>query len=59
MPSPPPSIIAGPPMATVDPSVAMITSQQASSAVLPAKQRPFVTPTNGTCPLSLENWVNV
>ena len=59
MPTPPPSIIAGPPIAMVEPSVAMITSQQASRAVLPAKQRPLLTPISGTRPLSLENRVNV
>ena len=37
-PRPPPSIIAGPPMPMFEPSVAMITSQQPSSAALPAKQ---------------------
>ena len=59
IPSPPPSIIAGPPMATVVPSVAIITSQQATSAVLPANVRPLITVINGTRPLNLENWVNV
>ena len=39
-PSPPPSIMAGPPMPMLEPAVAMITSQQPSSAALPAKQRP-------------------
>ena len=38
VPSPPPSIIAGPPMPMFESSVAMITSQQPSSAALPAKQ---------------------
>ena len=33
--------------------VAMITSQQPSSAALPAKQRPDTTPTVGTSPDSL------
>ena len=37
-PSPPPSIIAGPPMPMFESSVAMTTSQQPSSAALPAKQ---------------------
>ena len=59
MPSPPPSIIAGPPIAIVESSVAMITSQQASSAVLPAKQRPEVTPTVGTSALSFDHCVKV
>ena len=43
----------------VDASVAMITSQQASRAVLPAKQRPLFTPTRGMSPESFENWVKV
>ena len=34
------------------PRVAMITSQQPSSAALPAKQRPATMPTTGTWPLS-------
>ena len=50
-PRPPPSIIAGPPMPMFESSVAMITSQQPSSAALPAKQRPEVMPTSGTRPL--------
>ncbi len=37
-PSPPPSIIAGPPIPMLESSVAMIASQQPSSAALPAKQ---------------------
>ena len=37
-PSPPPSIIAGPPMPMLESSVAITTSQQPSSAALPAKQ---------------------
>ena len=44
-PSPPPSTIAGPPMPMLLPAVAMITSQQPSSAALPAKQRPATMPT--------------
>ena len=43
-PRPPPSIIAGPPMPMLALSVAMITSQQPSSAALPAKQRPARCP---------------
>ena len=39
-PSPPPSTMAGPPMPMLLSRVAMITSQQPSSAALPAKQRP-------------------
>jgi len=54
-PSPPPSIMAGPPIAMVELAVAMITSQHARRAVLPAKQRPDVIPTSGTRPLSIEN----
>ena len=49
-PSPPPSIIAGPPMPMLASSVAMMTSQQPSSAALPAKQRPEAMPTSGTRP---------
>ena len=51
--------MAGPPMATVVRSVAMITSQQATSAVLPAKVRPLITVTSGTRPESWEKRVNV
>ena len=50
-PSPPPSIIAGPPMPIVASGVAMMTWQQPSSAALPAKQRPDTMPTSGTRPL--------
>ena len=46
-PRPPPSIIAGPPMPMFESAVAMMTSQQPSSAALPAKQRPEVMPTSG------------
>jgi len=46
-------------MASVVRSVAMITSQQATSAVLPAKVRPFTTATSGTSPLNRENCVKV
>jgi hypothetical protein len=58
-PRPPPSIIAGPPMPSVVSFEAMMTSQQPSSAALPAKQRPETTPTNGTRPLSRANWPKV
>ena len=51
-PRPPPSIIAGPPMPMLEFSVAMMTSQQPSSAALPAKQRPETMPTRGARPLS-------
>ena len=37
-PSPPPSIIAGPPMPMFESSVAITTSQQPRIAALPAKQ---------------------
>ncbi len=50
-PRPPPSIIAGPPMPIELSRVAMMTSQQPSSAALPAKQRPATMPTSGTRPL--------
>ena len=50
-PSPPPSIIAGPPMPMFEFAVAITTSQQPSSAALPAKQRPELMPTSGTRPL--------
>ena len=41
-------------MAMVESSVAMMTSQQPRSAVLPAKQRPEVRPTLGTQPDSFD-----
>ena len=44
-PSPPPSIIAGPPMPMLASGVAMIRSEHPSSAALPAKQRPDAMPT--------------
>ncbi len=47
--------MAGPPMPMLLLRVAMMTSQQPSSAALPAKQRPDTTPTSGTRPLSLAN----
>jgi hypothetical protein len=43
--------MAGPPMPMLLERVAMITSQQPSSAALPAKQRPATMPTTGTWPL--------
>jgi hypothetical protein len=46
-------------MAMVVLSVAMITSQQATSAVLPAKQRPLTTPMRGTRPERREKVVKV
>ena len=58
-PRPPPSIIAGPPIATVEPSVAMITSQQASSARVAREAAPVRHATSGISPLSFENCVNV
>ncbi len=46
-------------MPSVEPSVAMITSLHATSAVLPANVRPFTTAISGTSPLSCEKVVNV
>ncbi|MNR62286.1 hypothetical protein D3C85_1842730 [compost metagenome] len=57
-PSPPPSIIAGPAMPMLASRVATITSQQPSSAALPAKQRPAAMPMTGTSPLRLANAAN-
>ena len=54
-PRPPPSIMAGPPMPMLAPSVAMTTSQQPSRAALPAKHRPDAMPTRGTVPLRRAN----
>ena len=51
-PSPPPSIIAGPPMPMFESSVAMTTSHAPSRAALPAKQYPELMATVGTTPLS-------
>ena len=51
--------MAGPAMPMLALAVAMMTSQQASSTALPAKQRPDVMPTVGTSPLSRGNWWNV
>ena len=56
---PPASIMAGPPIAKVVSSVAMITSQHATNAVLPAKHLPDTTPTIGTNPLNCDQVVNV
>jgi hypothetical protein len=42
-------------MPMFEPSVAMTTSQQPSSAALPAKHRPDVMPTSGTSPLRRPN----
>ena len=53
MPIPLASTTAGPLTPMVEFSVAMMTSQQASSVAFPAKQSPVFTPTNGTKPLSL------
>ena len=44
--------MAGPPIPIELPSVAMMTSQQPSSAALPAKHQPEAIPTSGTRPLS-------
>ena len=49
-PSPPPSIMAGPPMPRLASGVAMITSQAPASAALPAKQYPDTMATSGTWP---------
>ena len=49
-PSPPPAIIAGPPMPIEASSVATIRSEQPAMTALPAKQRPFTTATRGTRP---------
>ena len=51
-PRPPPSIIAGPPIAMFVPATPMTTSQQPRMAALPAKQYPAAMPTSGTNPLS-------
>ena len=51
-PSPPPSIIAGPPMPMLASGVAMIRSEHPRSAALPAKQRPEAIPIRGTTPES-------
>ena len=59
LPRPPPSIIAGPPMPIEESAVAMMTSQQPSSAALPAKQRPATTPITGTRPDSRANSTKV
>ena len=57
MPRPPPSIIAGPPTPNEVDAVAMITSQQATITVFPAKVRPLTMPIIGTRPLSWERVV--
>ena len=44
--------MAGPPMPIDEFLVAITTSQQPSSAALPAKQRPELMPTSGATPLS-------
>ena len=52
LPSPPPSIIAGPPMPRAVLSVATIRSAAPASTALPAKQRPETTAIRGTSPES-------
>ena len=52
-PSPPPSIMAGPPIPSELFSVAMMTSAQPARAALPAKQYPETILTSGIWPLSL------
>ena len=47
--------MAGPPMPSEVPGVAMITSQHPRRAALPAKQKPEATPTSGTRPLRAPN----
>ena len=54
-PSPPPSIMAGPPMPMFESAVAMIVSQQPSSAALPAKHLPERCRRCGTTPDSRAN----
>ena len=49
-PSPPPAIIAGPPMPIEASSVATIRSEQPAITALPAKQRPLTTAMRGTTP---------
>jgi len=58
-PSPPPSIIAGPPIPILEFFVAIIVSQHPSNAALPAKQYPETIPTNGDLPLRPANILNV
>ena len=52
VPSPPPSIIAGPPMPRAMFSVATIRSEDPASTALPAKQRPATIAIRGTTPES-------
>ena len=52
VPSPPPSIIAGPPMPSEEPSVATIRSDAPAITALPAKQRPATIAMRGTRPES-------
>ncbi|MOA29788.1 hypothetical protein D3C78_1508260 [compost metagenome] len=58
MPSPPPSIIAGPAMPMLALLSAMMTSQTPRKAALPAKQRPETMPSKGTSPLSSASAAN-
>jgi hypothetical protein len=57
-PSPPPSIIAGPPMPSDTFSVATIRSEQPASIALPAKQLPAATAIRGTTPDSRAHSAN-
>src|SRR5258708_12418321 len=52
MPSPPPSIIAGPPIPIFERAVALTTSQHPSTDAFPAKHRPDLIPTNAPSPLN-------
>ena len=52
LPSPPPSIIAGPPMPSDTSSVATIRSEEPAITALPAKHRPETTAIRGTSPES-------
>jgi hypothetical protein len=58
-PRPPPSIMAGPPMPMLLPRVAMMASQQPSSAALPAKQRPARCPPPAPGPTARRSWLKV
>ena len=49
-PSPPPAIIAGPPMPIEASSVATMRSEQPAMTALPAKQRPLTIAIRGTSP---------
>lgn len=57
-PSPPPAIIAGPPMPIEASDVATMRSEQPTITALPAKHRPLTTAIRGTRPLSLAHSAN-